>query len=805
VNLYGGTSLVRFACHFVIKIRSKIKKVLKANSYAFKGYNDLPDRTREAPSCATVCRLVQRVPGLVQGCGGNDFIFFCQPLAYMVKACIRLTGIHPAKEELMRIRWKILILLLAITLIPMLVLRLNGYLIFMEVGRELGQSARNNLLHRTTMEMERMVEDHAVVLERTSRLLGTVLRSERNGINSILHNVTFPSPYLPSEEELFPTLDKEVLNSTYCIKKESGQCTPLSVDYSGLWVRRTRGQEMRSLLLDEEQEEQLLNLLQRSRHPVSDLVLWSVIRLDDGNEIVYPSAGRIWLPRHRTWLFGEEKGRNKPSWSTPYIDPVTRQVVITVFMPFAGGPGSASGHIGLVIPLDVLRHNPEHIRRLSPDAGIFVVQVETRPGAGEESLRISLKGEPGRSDHRHWIRPENEERLSSSDREQFVKMVRDLEQGRSGVTSMPFKGVPSLWGFAGAGSRNALLFIVPEKDAVADAEQAEQAINSRFEKMGQYTGLIFLAVILATTALSLGVARVIGIRLRQLVGGVRSIGRGDYNVRVNINSRDELGELARSFNEMAPALQDRENIKESLNLAKQIQQSLLPVTAPEFPGLDVAGMSRYCDETGGDYYDYFTITCQGTPRLGLAVGDVSGHGIPSALLMVSVRGFLRSRLTQPGCLGEIVTDVNRLVAADTFGGGTFMTFLFLVVNPETGMLHWVRAGHDPALLYDPGSDSFEELQGGGLPLGVMADTGYKEVEHEPIRSGQILFLGTDGIWETCNRAGEMFGKKRLRETIRAARNSDARDIVRAVIREVDDFREGGRQIDDVTMIVLKKT
>jgi sigma-B regulation protein RsbU (phosphoserine phosphatase) len=704
----------------------------------------------------------------------------------------------------MRIRWKILILLLAITLIPMLVLRLNGYLIFMEVGRELGQSARNTLLHRTTLEMERMVEDHAVVLGRTSRLLGTVLRSERSGVESILHDTFGASPYLSQQDELFSIADGGKLAPEYCMEIGSGQCTPLSVDYSGLWVRRSRGRGMQGPLLDGEQKKQLLEVLQGTRHPVADLVLWSVVRFDGGTEVVYPSAGRIWIPRHRTWVFGEEESRNKPSWSRPYLDPVTRQVVITVFMPFVGGQGFPSGRIGLVIPLDVLQHNPEHIRNLSPDAEFFVVRLETDPASGNKGLRVSLKGEPARTEHRHWVRPEEEEWLSSPDHEQFARMVHNLDLGQSGVTSMPFKGVPSLWGYAGAGSRNSLLFVVPEKDAVADAKQAEEAINSRFQKMGRYTGMIFLLVIVATMILSLVVARMVGFRLKQLVDGVRAIARGNYNVRVNIETRDEIGELARSFNEMAPALLERERIKESLNLAMQIQQRLLPGTAPDFPGLDVAGMSRYCDETGGDYYDYFTITCQETPRLGLAVGDVSGHGIPSALLMVSVRGFLRSRLALPGCLGEVVTDVNRLVAADTFGGGTFMTFLFLVVDPLTGVLRWVRAGHDPAMVYDPESDTFEELFGAGLPLGVVADTRYEEAAHAPLMPGQILFLGTDGIWETRSPSGEMFGKDRLRAVLRGARDASAPEIVSAVVEAVDGFREGERQRDDVTMIVLKK-
>ena len=109
------------------------------------------------------------------------------------------------------------------------------------------------------------------------------------------------------------------------------------------------------------------------------------------------------------------------------------------------------------------------------------------------------------------------------------------------------------------------------------------------------------------------------------------------------------------------------------------------------------------------------------------------------------------------------------------------------------------------MLYDPGSDSFEELKGAGLPLGVLAETRYEVAVHESLESGQVLFLGTDGIWETRNPSGEMFGKERLQAVLREERGSSAQDIVTAVIRSVDAFRGDGRQDDDVTLIVLKKT
>jgi sigma-B regulation protein RsbU (phosphoserine phosphatase) len=224
---------------------------------------------------------------------------------------------------------------------------------------------------------------------------------------------------------------------------------------------------------------------------------------------------------------------------------------------------------------------------------------------------------------------------------------------------------------------------------------------------------------------------------------------------------------------------------------------------PKIEGLDIAGRSIYCDETGGDLYDFLEVCCRNTEQIGVAVGDVSGHGISAALLMASVRAFLRSRVTQPGGLDAIVTDVNFLVAEDTHDSGHFMTLFYAAIDPSDRVLRWVRAGHDPALFYDSTADNFKELRGDGMALGVDSEAEYQENVIEGLTKGQILLMGTDGLWEAQNESGEMFGKERLKALVRKHAEDSSKDLINAIINSLRDFQGTVRPEDDVTLVVVK--
>jgi sigma-B regulation protein RsbU (phosphoserine phosphatase) len=251
---------------------------------------------------------------------------------------------------------------------------------------------------------------------------------------------------------------------------------------------------------------------------------------------------------------------------------------------------------------------------------------------------------------------------------------------------------------------------------------------------------------------------------------------------------------------------DKQRLEFDMEVAATVQQGFWPKNAPPLPGFDVAGLSVPCDAMGGDYYDYVMRpeADSSEPQCCyMAVGDVTGHGIQAALLMASVRAFLRARLLSAGGPAEIVRDVNRLLAQDLVLTGRFMTLFLLELDPARARMRFVRAGHDPALLYDPALDDFIELGGRGIPLGIDGDWSYEEHAIRGLPPGAVLACGTDGIWETLDASGEMYGKGRLRRVVRQNAGGDAWSVARAVLADLEDFRQGEPQLDDVTLVVVK--
>jgi sigma-B regulation protein RsbU (phosphoserine phosphatase) len=291
--------------------------------------------------------------------------------------------------------------------------------------------------------------------------------------------------------------------------------------------------------------------------------------------------------------------------------------------------------------------------------------------------------------------------------------------------------------------------------------------------------------------------------IKDVSSAAESIAQGNYSAFLPVKTEDEVGQLRQNFNTMVSQLQERIRLKQELNLAMEVQQSLLPMKPPESEGFDIAGQSIYCEETGGDYYDFIEFPAKGL--MGVAVGDVAGHGIAPALLMTTVRAFLRSRvLAQPENLADAITDVNRLLCIDTAETGNFMTLFFMLIDSANVKVRWVRAGHEPAMIYDPSTDSFDELLGRGIALGVDETWSFEEQIRELWLDSQIVLIGTDGIWESESPQGERFGKKRLKAIIRQHKNRSSEEIVQAIMDGLAAHRYTAPQQDDVTMVVIKK-
>jgi sigma-B regulation protein RsbU (phosphoserine phosphatase) len=318
---------------------------------------------------------------------------------------------------------------------------------------------------------------------------------------------------------------------------------------------------------------------------------------------------------------------------------------------------------------------------------------------------------------------------------------------------------------------------------------------------------IFINVIIfliSGSLITMLVSRNLTLPFGEIIQTLRGVRNGEFGKKVQVTSNDEIGYTGDVINEMTDGLLERERMRQSLNLAKEVQQHLMPTSVPQLNGLDLAGTSIYCEETGGDYYDYLTRGVAQERKIGLVVGDVSDHGVPSALLMTTARAFLRQRFSISGSLSQIVSDANRQLARDVKESGRFMTLFLCEIDRASKLIHWVNAGHEPAMIFDPINAKFLELTGGGLPLGVSEKSPYEKFQGK-IEPGQIILVGTDGIWETQNPAGEMFGKDRFKKVVRAHSAKSAKQILSAVIGEIDNFSQAQQKADDVTLVVVKVT
>ena len=256
---------------------------------------------------------------------------------------------------------------------------------------------------------------------------------------------------------------------------------------------------------------------------------------------------------------------------------------------------------------------------------------------------------------------------------------------------------------------------------------------------------------------------------------------------------------------MTVGLVEGEALRHSYNLAREAQLALLPGAPPLIEGLDIAARSVYCEETGGDYFDFLQTPKTDGSQLNVIMGDACGLGISSALLMATCRALVRQRTAVPGTLADIVMDVNRQLVCDVEESCQFMALFYLTFDLQRRSLAWVRAGHNPAIFCDPSTGTTEQLRGSGLALGIDENWRYRQYYKEELTAGSIIVLGTDGLWETLNRNGEMFGRNPIIRILNLYPDIDANGILTACLFALDRFRDGMPVEDDVSIVVIKVT
>jgi serine phosphatase RsbU (regulator of sigma subunit) len=243
-----------------------------------------------------------------------------------------------------------------------------------------------------------------------------------------------------------------------------------------------------------------------------------------------------------------------------------------------------------------------------------------------------------------------------------------------------------------------------------------------------------------------------------------------------------------------------EHLRHDLDVARSIQQSLLPHSMPQVTGWDIAAWNQPADQTGGDYYDWQPLP---NGKIVTALADVTGHGIGPALLASVCRAYARTNFRNQESLLKAMEDINSAVAADV-REGRFITFVAAIFGPESPCVQLLSAGHAPLFLYTLSNDRFHMMEAHGLPLGISDAFLSDPPLTLEMASGDLLLLATDGFFEWENSREEQFGHERLEQTIRAAREKSAAEIISTLHQEVLRFANGTRQMDDLTAIVLKR-
>ncbi|HZW09476.1 MAG TPA: SpoIIE family protein phosphatase [Phycisphaerales bacterium] len=333
-----------------------------------------------------------------------------------------------------------------------------------------------------------------------------------------------------------------------------------------------------------------------------------------------------------------------------------------------------------------------------------------------------------------------------------------------------------------------LITIVPERDLLARAAEARRR-----------AGIAAAVAVLATLAAGIGVARLSVRPVVKLRDHVRQVGAGDLGREVHLRGTSELVELSGDINRVTRDLLEFARMSSGLRVAMEVQQALLPTGPPAVDGLDIAGFSRYCDETGGDYFDFAPL---GGGGVQIALGDVVGHGVGAALLMASARALLRARWRDAADPSELLTFVNREIVHDT-GGIRFMTLLHMTVDGSRRALRWSTAGQHCGLLYDPASGRFAELAGAGLPLGIDGNAEYEDLTYEHVPAGAVLLLTSDGLFEAHNPERECYGWARVRESLARRADDPAEQLTHGIYDDLLAFCDGHKPQDDVTLVVVK--
>ena len=702
----------------------------------------------------------------------------------------------------MQIRAKLLVLLLVIALVPLgLSAMLNQY-VLQRLGNRLTSDIRLLLEDSAQQILLSKVSDFRRILQRDQQTLQLALTSQVREVEQLLAAQPAESApvYLAASYDRLDPEPPGLQPSKWHLRlAQTGTFEPMLISY-----------QEQVVLLTEKPNQQLNADLARISHLTEvyrqinqirpELFYWQYTALETGIHSSYPGHGGYpadYDPRKRSWYL--EARQDRAQVRKVVTDATTGKPILTLSQPVYRPDGSFAGVTAIDVAYEQFFADweiPENWREASET---LVATLRPDP-SGKVTVEILLRAHQ-QSASADWQRPPEQLAFESPDQEPLLALQQDILAGRSGVRAMRWRGEDSLVAYSSAIAGEPFpLVIVPVSLLYAPSVKVENYLRDKIVSALEISSLLLLVVFVWVVLTAYFRARIVTRPIKVLAKAASRLAEGDYSVKVQIDTGDELQSLGDAFNDVGPHLQERETMKRSLLAAREIQQRLLPEAAPFLQGFDIAGKTFYCDETGGDYFDYITIDSR---RLAVVVGDVTGHGIGSTLLMAAARSVLRSQTTpdlqNPGGL---LADLNRHLELDT-ADNLFMTLFYGILDAEARTFSWVSAGHGPAFHYHRRTRQFEELASTGIPLGILADAEFGCSGPNLVETGDILLIGTDGIWESRAADGQMFGIERLQEVVANNATGSAEDILSAVIAAENRFRGALALQDDLTLLVVK--
>jgi sigma-B regulation protein RsbU (phosphoserine phosphatase) len=332
-----------------------------------------------------------------------------------------------------------------------------------------------------------------------------------------------------------------------------------------------------------------------------------------------------------------------PTW-VQMVDATTRQLTLTLAMPFRRPDGSFAGVTAMDIKITRALVESETTSDWSQNMSSFIVGAETNPQTKKRKIWVIS------SQQKTSLPASKPVGDITSQSPEIEELFLRIKNKKSGYLDMPYKGVDSLWAYAAMIANQYFVIVVPKSEIMTLPEEVGQMFVGYSKEQRAITGVAVVLALFFVGIVAFFTSRLSTGHILTIIDAWKRLAKGDFSVRLKARMKDERAQLIHAFNEIVPKLEEHLNIVTALGVAKEVQQSLLPKDDPTLQGFDISGSSVYCYETGGDYYDFIDI---GQGRLAVVVGDVSGHGVESALLMATARAQIMLRASMPGPAASI--------------------------------------------------------------------------------------------------------------------------------------------------------